>query len=292
MTGDASAYVCPYCRASSDPTGASCVSCGAAFDVRRVVSAAGWVKQPPIKDMARLKAGQSRVQISGSYVPVTEVDLAASESIYFAHNTILHLDPSVTLTRMAMPGRWSRAIAGLPVFLMTATGPGHVALSFDHPGETVAVPLQHGQVMNVSEHRLLAATGNVGFQIFESGVTIDTRYGGVRTRSYPIGRYIDQFAASDGPGLLLLHAPGNVLVRDLQPGETIVVQPKSMVYMDPTLQPSLHIEHPNGGGGFNNSTVVWLKLVGPGRVAISSIYAPEIVLGLIKDASACTVQTW
>jgi uncharacterized protein (AIM24 family) len=94
--------------------------------------------------------------------------------------------------------------------------------------------------------------------------------------------------------LLLLHAPGNVMVRDLAPGESIVTQPKSMVYMDPSVQPSLHFEYPNGGGIFyNNAMHVWLRLTGPGRVAISSVYElPEVGSGRIQSTSPATVQNW
>jgi uncharacterized protein (AIM24 family) len=291
MTTDAAPYVCPYCRTASDPTGQSCINCGAAFDVRLVVSGAGWVKQPPIKDLARLKFGQSMAQISGAFVPVTEVDLAPGEQIYFAHHVLLHVDPSVTLERMRLQGGWSRMMGGLPVFMMTATGPGHVAMSADHAGETIAVPLQVGQSMMASEHRLLAATGNVTYQFLETNVWIKSGTP-VGIQTYPMGRYVDQFTAVDRPGLLFLHAPGNVLIRDLAPNETIVVQPKSIVYMDPTFQPSLHIEYPNGGASFRNSTQVWLRLTGPGRVAISTVYVPEVVLGQVKSASPATVQAW
>jgi len=34
---------------------------------------------------------------------------------------------------------------------------------------------------------------------------------------YPMGQYGDVFGAQGAPGLLLLHAPGNVFVRDPPP---------------------------------------------------------------------------
>jgi uncharacterized protein (AIM24 family) len=290
-------YTCTYCRTTSELTGMSCPNCGAAVDVRTVVSKSGWVKQPPIRDMAKLKFGQSTAQISGTYVPVVEMNLASGDWIYFSHHVLLHVDSSVKLDNMPMKGGFKRMRAGLPVFMLTAGGPGHIALSFDHPGETIAVPLQPGQTMDVTEHRLLAATGNVPCGYESSNIFIETVKqtddGTEREWSYPIGQYIDRFTAASGPGLLLVHAPGNVMVRDLAAGESIVTQPGSLVYKDPTVAPSLHFEYPNGGSMFNNAMHLWLRLTGPGRVAISSVFEqPEIGSGRIASTSPRTVQNW
>lgn len=297
MTDTVSTYVCPYCRSVSDPSGTSCASCGSAFDVQYAVSNSGWVKQPPIKDMARLKFGQSSAQIAGNFVPVTELKLAPEDWIYFSHHVLLHADKSIRLKNMPMKGAWSRMLGGLPVFMLQANGPGSIALSYDRPGETIAVPLQAGQAMDVSEHRLLAATGSVTYDYQSSGVFIETvrqtSDGTEREWNYPMGQYIDRFTAASGPGLLLLHAAGNVMVRDLADGEEIVTQPRSLVYKDPAIAMSLHFEYPNGGNMFNNAMHQWLRLVGPGRIAISSVYeVPETLNGRIASASPYTVQNW
>jgi uncharacterized protein (AIM24 family) len=290
-------YTCPYCRTTGDFTGTSCTSCGGPVDVRRAVSSSGWVKQPPIQDMAKLKFGQSSAQISGTYVPVTEINLAPNDWIYFSHHVLLHVDKSVKLANMPMKGGLKRMMGGLPLFMLSATGPGHVALSLDHPGETIAVPLQAGQAMQVSEHRMLAATGNVSYDYLTSNIFIETIHqtsdGSEREWTYPIGQYIDQFVATDGPGLLILHAPGNVMVRDLAAGEQIVTQPRSLVYKDPSVLMSLHFEYPKGGNMFNNAMHQWLRLVGPGRVAIGSVFEqPEALTGRIQNSSPATVQSW
>ena len=296
-TTEGSTYTCPYCRTTSVLSGTSCTQCGAAVDVRAAVSASGWVKQPPVKDMATIRFGQSRAQISGTYVPVTELNLAAGESIYFSHHSLLHVDTTVKLANMPMKGGWSRLMGGMPLFMVTATGPGHVALSLDHPGETIAVPLQDGQTIDVTEHRFMTATGNVQYGYDSSNVFVETVQrtsdGTEREWSYPMGQYIDRFTAAGGPGLLMLHAPGNVMVRDLAPGETIVVQPRALVYKDPSVEPSLHFEYPNGNSMFNNAMHTWIRLAGPGRVAISSVFElPEIGNGSVENTSPATWQTW
>ena len=84
---------------------------------------------------------------------------------------------------MKMRGGWNRVLAGMPLIMMTARGPGHIAFSADHPGETLAMPLQQNQAVDVVEHRFLVATGNVNYQWENSGVWFTTRNGDDRSRT-------------------------------------------------------------------------------------------------------------
>ncbi len=280
------AYTCRYCRLPSDASGASCPNCGAPVDVRATVSRSGWEPQPPVKDMARIQFGQSTCQIEGTYVPVADFRLApqagpasgagaGGDWVYFSHHHLLWADAAVHLATLPMGGGWNRVRAGLPLVMMQAQGPGHVALSDDAPGEVVAIPIQHGQEVWVREHRFLAATGNVGYHWEQSGIWFVTGSGDDQETHYPLGMYLDRFFAQAGPGLLLVHSPGNTFIRDLGPGETICIQPSFLLYKDPTVGMQLHVEYPRAGVTFWRSwgnRYLWLRLWGPGRVAIQSAY--------------------
>ena len=148
-------YTCPYCRIDSEGGPACPHLRGAPADVRARTSGAGWVEQPPIRDLTRLHFSHSSCQISGAYVPVAELALDAADSVYFTHHALLHAEPSVDLDLMRMPSGWQRSLAGLPVYIMTARGPGHLAIRAAEPGETVAVPLLPGRGIDVAEHRFL-----------------------------------------------------------------------------------------------------------------------------------------
>ena len=52
-------YTCPYCRMASDGADRTCPHCGAPVDVRLKVSDSGWIEQPPIRDMARIRFSRS-----------------------------------------------------------------------------------------------------------------------------------------------------------------------------------------------------------------------------------------
>ena len=62
-----------------------------------------------------------------------------------------------------------------------------------------------------------------------------------------MGQYGDIFTATDRPGLLLLHSPGNTFIRDLRPGESLLIQPSSLLYRDVSVRrapaPGVPAEH-------------------------------------------------
>jgi uncharacterized protein (AIM24 family) len=291
-------YICRYCRQPSDPGSPTCPLCGAPVDIRSVVSDSGWVEQPPIRDMARLQLGQSHCQVAGTTVPAAEFTLAPEDWIYFSHHVLLWTEPQTRLTNMPMKGAWNRKMAGLPLIMVEARGPGHLALSDNHAGEIVALPMQHGQQIWVREHRFLAATGNINYDWYPSEVWYETgQDSDDREMHYPMGRYGDVFGAQAAPGLLLLHAPGNVFIRDLRQGETLLIQPSSLLYRDVTVRMALHLEYPrNQGLSFWRSSwsyrSIWVRLWGPGRVAVQSVYEPPEDTEAIRRHSYATTHRW
>jgi uncharacterized protein (AIM24 family) len=230
------------------------------------------------------------------YVPVAEMQLDQADSIYFSHHTLLHSEPGVRLDMMKMAGGWNRMLAGMPLLMMTASGPGHIALSADHPGETFAVPLPANHAIDVVEHRFLVATSNVGYQWENSGIWFTTYNGDEREYHYPLGQTMDRFFAQGGPGLLLLHAPGNTFIRDLHQGERILVQPGGLIWKDRSVRMYLHFEYPRGQYWFSSARwqakSTWLVLQGPGRVAIQSVFEQPEMTGNVANSSGATTQYW
>jgi uncharacterized protein (AIM24 family) len=289
-------YVCPYCRIPSDGSDRTCPHCGATVDVRERVSDSGWVEQPPIRDMARIRFGRSICQISGAYVPIAEMSLYGDDAVYFSHHVLLHMEPAVQLEPVKMASGWNRRLAGMPLVMLQAKGPGRVALSADHPGETLAVPLQPGQEVDVVEHRFLTATTNVHYFWENAGVWFATADGDEQEMHYPLGQTLDRFRADDAPGLLLLHAPGNTFVRDLGPGDSILVQPSALIWKDRSVRGHLHFEYPEGSYWFTSARMqgksVWLVLTGPGRVAIQSVFERPETVGPVVNGSFHTTHHW
>lgn len=294
-TGNAT-YICRYCRQPSDPTGQTCPMCGAKVDVRAAVSDSGWQEQPAIRDMARIQFGQSTCQVEGSMVPSADFRLAPEDWIFFSHHTLLWAEPGVRMQAMKMSGGWNRRMAGMPLIMMQASGPGHVALSDDHPGEVIALPLAHGQSIIVREHRFLVGTSAVTYDWHPSGIWFTTGSGDDRETHYPLGQYVDRFSAQGGHGLLLLHSPGNAFIRDLRPGESVLLQPTSLLYWDATVQLHIHFEYPRAtnpiwSGRYSYRTV-WLRAIGPGRIAMQSVYTRPETSERVTSSSGATSYSW
>lgn len=270
-------YRCPWCGQETDPAQGSCRSCGSQIDVRMAVTQSGWAELPPIKDMAKLQFGQSVCQIEGAYVPVADFNLAAGDGVYFAHHLLLWKDDAVHISAMSLAGAWKRLFAGMPLVMTQAAGPGRIAFSKDKPGELIALPLESGQSVDVREHVFMVATSQVAYDWFQTGLWFKTTDGKDTETHYPIGVFMDRFTAGPTPGLLLLHGAGNVFVRRLAEGQTILIKPTSLLFKDPTVRMHLHIEKP--GGTWNSwrswgSRYFWLRLRGPGRVAVQSDFEP------------------
>jgi uncharacterized protein (AIM24 family) len=264
---------CRWCGAEVDSSLLTCPGCGATVERARHTTQSGWTELPPIMDMAKLRVGNSTCQIKGTYVPVADFNLSAGDRVYFTHHTLLWRDTQVAIRRKSLSGAWSRMFAGLPIVMAEAEGPGHVAFSRDEPGELIALPLNAGQSIDVAEHLLLLATASVTYDWFTSGIWYTTSNGKEQETHYPLGQFMDRFTAGSEPGLLLLHAGGNVFVRELAAEQTLLVKPKSLVYKDRTVRMGLRPEALMTSR-FGMSRLMWLQLEGPGRVALQSAYEP------------------
>ncbi len=251
---------------------------------------------PGRKDMTKLQIGNSSCQIEGKFVPAADMNLAAGDSVYFAHHVLLWKDPQVNITTMSLKGAWKRLFGGLPLIMTQAEGPGHIAFSQDNPGELIPIPLRAGQMVDVREHMLLVATSSVAYDWFQTGIWYTTREGNDSETHYPVGYCMDRFSAGSTHGLLILHAGGNIFTRNLSPGQTILIKPTALVFKDPTVQMQLHFEHP--GGLFAmwrpwSNRYIWLRLTGPGRVAVQSVFEPiEGEARSLTSWSSATRRQW
>jgi uncharacterized protein (AIM24 family) len=291
------AYVCRYCRMqyTLTPGQASCLCCGSAIHLQDAVTRSGWIEQPPIADMTRIQFGQSRLQVEGDQTPVADFALAEGEQVYFSHHALLWADSSVRLTNHPNAKGWKRMLAGMPSYMLDATGPGRVGISDNHAGEIIALPLPENGAIWVREHRFLAASSTVDYDWVRNHLWYRTGSGNDSETHYPLGMYDDVYTARGGPGLLLLHAPGNTFIRDLAPGETILVQPRSLLYKDLSVSTSLHVESPRTQGwstwrSFQLRTM-FLRISGPGRVAIHSVFESELE-GEAITGGAYSTQRW
>jgi len=223
------------------------------------------MRQPMIPSMTRLSCGTIRCQINGRYVPVAEFALAAGDWIYFNPHVLLWTDPAATLT---VP----RSSLGRSPGLIEAHGPGHLGVAENRPGEVIALPLRPGQLACVRPGRFLCATGNVEYQWERSAVCYTTM---MAELEYPMGGYRLTLRPAGRQGLVLLHASGDAFIRDLADDQSVLVSPPSLLYWEDTVDLALHLEFAYVPGQHVRRAVwrssrIWLRVYGPGRVAIDS----------------------
>jgi uncharacterized protein (AIM24 family) len=181
--------------------------------------------------------------------------------------------------------------------MMKARGPGHVGVSENRAGELIAVPLKRRQKISVRQGRFLSATGSVRYQ-WESSCVRYLQFRGAETEfEYPMGRYHLTFTAIGQQSLLLLHASGDTFIRDLADGESILVRPTSLLYWEDKTDLSLHLEYAYVPGKpsrrmLSRYRTIWLRLRGPGRVAVQSAYEQVEEAGAPDYSSFASWHRW
>ena len=256
--------VCEWCNNQNQTGATQCQFCGAPLDVKNLVSESGWREAPRLRDMTEIRFDNSTCQVEGEIVPVSEVNLAAGDAIYFEHHVMLWKDHQVPVSVMNLPGGAKRSLAGMPHIITVAQGPGRIAFSRDATGELVVLPLHPGQELDVREHAFLAASVRIQYTYVRIKGLANVLHGGS-------GMWMDRFVTAQAPGLLLLHGYGNVFQRVLQPGESIQLEPGSFLFKDSSVTMQT-VQVKLSGGMFGGHSMYLAQMTGPGRVGIQSMY--------------------
>jgi uncharacterized protein (AIM24 family) len=201
--------------------------------------------------------------LEGEMVPVLHVELERTH-VYFEHHVLLWKHPAVQIGVKALKGAFTRALAGLPILMTEATGPGHLAFSRDGPGQIIPIHLRPGQSIDVREHQFLAATGGVEYTFKRVRGAANILFSGS-------GFFIDTFAAAS-EGIVWLHGYGNVFEVQLKAGEQIDVEPGGWIYKDPGVQMDTQIQRLSTSFFASAGQMFWNRFTGPGRVGIQSMY--------------------
>ena len=202
--------------------------------------------------------------IEGELVPVLHLELS-NTPIYFEHHILLWKDPRVQIELKPMRGALKRMLAGMPIFMTSARGPGRIAFSRDGAGQVFALHLNPGESVDVREHQFLAATDTVEFTFNRVRGMANMLLGGT-------GFFIDTFTAASGDGILWLHGYGNVFEVELQHGEQIDIEPGGWIYKSPTVGMETVFQRLSTGLFASGGQIAWNRFTGPGRIALQSMY--------------------
>ncbi len=171
---------------------------------------------PGRKDMAKLQFGNSFCQIEGLYVPVADVESRRlRQHLFHASRAAVERSAGEHHHHVARAG-WKRMFAGLPLIMMQAQGPGHIAFSRDAPGEMIALPLQPGEAGGRARAPVHARHRQRRLRLVRDQHLV--HHAERATTRKRIIRWACSWIASlprKRRACLLLHAAGNVFVREL-----------------------------------------------------------------------------
>lgn len=202
--------------------------------------------------------------IEGELVPALHLELGAVP-VYFEHHILLWKDPSVQIAVKSLQGGFKRMMAGMPIFMTEASGPGRIAFSRDGAGHVFAIHLGPGQALDVREHQFLAATANVDYSYSRVRGVANMLFGGS-------GFFIDTFSCQGQEGILWLHGYGNVFEVTLGDREQIDIEPGGWVYKDQSVTMQTMGQRLSTGIFAAAGQISWNRFTGPGRVGLQSMY--------------------
>ena len=202
--------------------------------------------------------------IEGELVPVLQIELHALP-VYFEHHILLWKDPTVEITIKPLQGAFKRAIAGMPILMTQAKGPGRIAFSRDGAGHVFPIHLAAHQSIDVREHQFLAATDNVEYTFTRVKGVANMLFGGT-------GFFIDTFNCQHHEGIVWLHGYGNVFEIQLAAGEQMDIEPGGWIYKDKTVGMETVLQKLSTGLFASAGGLTWNRFTGPGRVGLQSMY--------------------
>ena len=189
-----------------------------------------------------------------------DYDLVVEGKAVLPHGT-----ENVQIAVKALKGMFKRSMAGMPIFITEAHGPGRIAFSRDGAGHVFGLHLQTGASVVVREHQFLAATGDVEYTFTRIRGAANMLFGGT-------GFFVDTFSCPRSPGVLWLHGYGNVFEVVLNPGESIDIEPGGWIYHYPTVQMQTLTQRLSTGLFASAGQLFWNRFTGPGRIALQSMY--------------------
>lgn len=222
----------------------------------------------PLHTNREMMAGAVDYRVTGELVPILEFDLTGHEEIYFEHHVLLYREPSVGLKAAIPKGSLKRLIGKMPVIMARAAGRGRVALSRDGAGQVMGVAVLAGQELDVREHQFLAATGNMSYGFSRIRGISNLLFGGT-------GFFVDQFGARHSDGIVWIHAYGNLVEVQLDPGDVLDVEPGGWCYKDRSVKMDT-VPINVTAGLFSSLSFTLNRFHGPGRLGIQSmtVYLP------------------
>ncbi len=207
-----------------------------------------------------------RFEISGTVMQTVAIELARGETIYSQTNSMAWMSDNIdmdTHTGGGFLAGLKRTFGGGSFFVtdFTAQGNGHIAFAPRFPGTIVAQKLMAGQSLICSKEAFLCAEKSVTLEIAWQRKIGAGFFGGE-------GFVLQKVT---GPGTVWLDISGELVERDLAPGEKLLVHAGHVGVQEPTVEFDIQMVRGFKNVLFGGEGLFLATLTGPGHIWLQSM---------------------
>ena len=222
--------------------------------------------------------------VSGTTMQTVSIDLAPGEQVYSQTSTMAWMSDGIrmeTHTGGGFLAGLKRSLSGGSLFVteFTADKAGHIAFAPRFPGKIVPATLKSGESLICRKESFLCAEKSVSLDIAWQKRLGAGFFGG---EGFILQRVT-------GPGTVWLDLSGEVITRDLAPGERLLVHAGHIGVQTPEVQFDIQMVRGFRNLIFGGEGIFLATLTGPGRIWLQSMpvmnLAEEIARYLPRDGS-------
>jgi uncharacterized protein (TIGR00266 family) len=218
-----------------------------------------------------------KYQISGGNLPVANIELQPNETVYADAGTMVYMTGNTVMQAKAKGGvlkSLARSMLTQENFFLTefttSGAPGVVAVAGPVPGSIIPREVGPGRSLMAQKGAFLAADNNIELSTAFQKKLSAGFFGGE-------GFILQKFT---GQGTVLLHAAGEFIEMNLQPGQNVRVDTGCVVCWDE----SVNYEITKAGGiktmVFGGEGLFLASLTGPGTIVLQSMSIQQLAAAL------------
>jgi uncharacterized protein (TIGR00266 family) len=207
-----------------------------------------------------------RYEISGTTMQTVAIDLAPGEMIYSQTAAMAWMSDSITMNTNTGGGLFAglkRSLTGGSLFIteFSADRGGHVAFAPRFPGSILARQLKAGESLICRKETFLCAERSVSVELAWQQRIGAGFFGGA-------GFILQRVT---GPGTVFLDLSGEVVTRQLAPGERLLVHAGHVGVHEPTVSFDIQMLRGFSNILFGGEGLFVATLTGPGEVHLQSM---------------------
>lgn len=210
---------------------------------------------------------QKQAVIEGDETHIVTITLHPNETIRAQPNTIIYRTDDIDMKTSIPPGAGKRFLTGTPLFQIDYTyrgkEKGTVALGKRNPSKMLRINLdEHGGLINIRKGALMVSNAGVKVGVKTAPTWKTAFFGGQG--------FILQTLS--GRGDVLLSSGGTQIRKDLKEGESLFIEPDSLVAYTNDIQYSTSKSTGAMNVVFGDERWIQTKLTGPGTVWLQGLH--------------------